>query len=134
MIKKTHKKLFKNLTYSFHLLKFGSFGFKILSDLRLTTEQINSLERSLVKKLRSLSGQTKKYKIWSHTQTNKTLTKLSLESRMGKGKGPIYTEVLFLKKGSMIYEFKNLTNQQIREVFTFIKKQISVKLLLVSKN
>lgn len=134
MIKKTHKKSFKNLTYSFHLLKFGSFGFKILSDLRLTTEQRNSLERSLVKKLRSFSSQTKKYKIWSHTQTNKTLTKLSLESRMGKGKGLIYTEVLFLKKGSMIYEFKNLTNQQIREVFNFIRKQISVKLLLVSKN
>ena len=134
MIKKTHKKISKNLTYSFHLLKFGSVGFKILSDLRLTREQINSLERALTKKLRSFSSQTKKYKIWSHTQTNKTLTKLSLESRMGKGKGSVYTEVLFFKKGSIVYEFKNITNQQIREVFNFIKKQISVKLLLVSKN
>ena len=134
MIKKTHKKPKKNLAYSRHLLKFGSFGLKILSDFSLTREQITSLERSLTRKLKSISHYSKKYKMWPFIQPNKTLTKLSLESRMGKGKGPIYTEALFLKRGSIIYEFKNLTSQQIREVFNFIKKQISVKLLLVSKN
>lgn len=53
---------------------------------------------------------------------------------MGKGKGPIYTEVLFIKKGSIIYEFQNINQQQIIEVFNFIKKQISVKLSLIYKN
>lgn len=92
------------------------------------------LERSLVKKLKSFSHHSKNYKVWLTIQPNKTLTKLSLESRMGKGKGPIYTEVLFLKKGSIIYEFKNLTFQQTKEFFNFVKNQISVKLSLVSKN
>lgn len=63
MIKKTHKKTPKNLTYSRHLLKFGSYGFKMLSDLRLTKEQVNSLERALVKKLKYLSSPSKKAKI-----------------------------------------------------------------------
>lgn len=134
MTKKTHNKLKKNLTCSRHLLRFGSFGLKVLSDFRLTKEQIVVLERSLIKKLKSFSHYSKNSKVWSFIQPNKTLTKLSLESRMGKGKGPIYTEVLFLKKGSIIYEFKNLTFQQNQEFFNFVKNQISVKLALVSKN
>ena len=66
-------------------------------------------------------------------QLNRTLTKLSLESRMGKGKGPIYTKVLFLEKGSIIYEFENLKFQQIKEIYEFFKKYMSVKVVLVRK-
>lgn len=65
---------------------------------------------------------------------NKTLTKLSLEARMGKGKGSVYTRVLFLKKGSVIYEFKNIKNQQIQEVFNLLKKYFSTKIILIKKS
>lgn len=133
MLKKTHKTPKKNLAYSSQLLKFGSCGLKILSDLRLNKEQIASIERSLMKKLKELSSYSKKCKFWSFAQTNKTLTKLSLESRMGKGKGPIYTEVIFLKRGSTIYEFHNLKEQQAKELFNFIRKQMSSKLKLIFK-
>lgn len=133
-MKKTHKKISKNLTYSRHLLKSGYFGFKVLSDFRLTTEQYASLERFLKWNLKNLVNYSKECKVWTFIQFNKTLTKLSLESRMGKGKGSVYTEVLFLKKGSIIYEFKNITYQQIREVFNLVKKKIPAKLLLISKN
>ena len=130
---KTHKKTQKILTYSCHLLRFGSCGIKILSDLRFTTEQITSLNRFLLKKLKDLSGSSKKLKFWSFLQTNRTLTKLSLESRMGKGKRPIYTEVLFLRKGSIILEFNNLKGQQLKEIYYLVEKQLSVKLKLVLK-
>jgi ribosomal protein L16/L10AE len=53
---------------------------------------------------------------------------------MGKGKGPIYTEVLFIKKGSIIYEFHNIKIQQVTEIFNFIKKHISVSIKLIKKN
>ena len=66
-------------------------------------------------------------------QLNKTLTKLSLESRMGKGKGSIYTRVLFLKKGSVIYEFVNINNHQIKEVYMYLKKYVPARLKLVYK-
>ena len=88
----------------------------------------------LAKKLKSLTGQSRNYKIWTNMCLNKTLTKLSLESRMGKGKGPIYTEVLFLKKGSIIYEFENVKYSQVIEIFSFLEKQMSTKLQLIFKN
>lgn len=133
MIKKTHKKIPKTLTSNRYLLKFGSYGFKILSNLCLRKDQILSLEKNLLKKLKNTSSQSKTYKLWSLLKTNKTLTKLNLESRMGKGKGAIYTEVLFLKKGTIIYEFENLNKQQVKGICQFIKKQLSTNLFFVVK-
>ena len=133
ILKKTHKLNTKNLTYSRHLLKFGTYGLKVLSDLHLTKDQIVSIERNLTKKLKDLSSATSKLKFWSFLQVNKTLTKLSLESRMGKGKGPIHTEVLYIKKGTLIYEFNILKSQQVREIYFLVEKYISVKLKLISR-
>ena len=66
-------------------------------------------------------------------QLNKTLTKLSLESRMGKGKGSIYTRALFLKKGSIIYEFSNISDQQIKEIYMCLKKYVPAQLKIARK-
>ena len=133
ILKKTHKKKLKRLSHSNHLLKIGSHGFKILSDLQLTEKQIISLERILKIKLKKLSIQFQRTKVWMNFQLNRTLTKLSLESLMGKGKGSIYTKVLFIEKGSIIYEFKNIKIRQIKEIHTFFKKYIPGKLILVHK-
>lgn len=132
-MKKTHTNINKTLTNSNHLLKFGSHGLKISSNLRLTKNQLICLDRSLLKKLKNLDTQIKNYKLWSFITLNKTLTKQPLESRMGKGKGNILTEVVFLRKGSIIYEFQNIKVQSIKEIFSFFKKYLPSKLILVYK-
>ena len=100
----------------------------------MTEKQMVSLERTLKSKLKKISIQLQKVKLWKKIHLNKTLTKLSLEARMGKGKGSVYTKVLFLKKGSIIYEFKNIKSQQIKEVFNFLKKYFPIKIILIKKN
>ena len=62
-ILKTHKPTYKKLTYSCHLLKFGSFGIKVLQDVRLTTEQITSIERFLQKTLKKVLTPSKRCKV-----------------------------------------------------------------------
>ena len=62
MIKKSHKKIPKVLNYSNHLLKFGSYGFKVTSVLRLTKEELASLNRIILRKLKSLTSGSKSYK------------------------------------------------------------------------
>lgn len=131
MVKKLHKKIPKKLTYTCHSLKFGSYGVKILKTVRLTREQLDSLNRTITKKLNCLFNYSKKYKWWVLIQLNSTLTKLSLESRMGKGKGLVYTKVVFLKKGSIIYEFQNIKLQQAEKIFYLIKMQLGINLALV---
>lgn len=133
IMKKTHTIFPKILTNSNHLLKSGSYGFKISSNLRLTKNQLVLLERSLMIKLKTLSCSIKTCKLWSFIKLNKTLTKLPLESRMGKGKGSVLTEVVFLKKGTIIYTFQNLKRQQVEEIFLLFKKYLPVKLILICK-
>lgn len=133
MSKKTYLNTTKGSTNSNHLLKFGSYGFKLLSNLRLTEEQIVALRRLLLKKLKNLESCSKTYKIWELISLNKTLTKLPLESGMGKGKGSIYTKAVFLKKGFILYEFQNIKNQSITELFYFFRKYFPAKLLLINK-
>nr|UVF63038.1 ribosomal protein L16 [Synarthrophyton patena] len=131
MTKKSHKNFSKTLTYSRHLLKFGSIGFKAMSEGTITKEHIFSIERSLQQKLKILTHNSKNTKIWCLLYTNKVVTKLGLESRMGKGKGSVYTESVFIKPGCIIYEFKNITLQNSLELLNFVKKQFFLDLALV---
>ena len=133
-LKKIHKTPKKTLSYHNHLLKWGSYGFKIMSNIQITEKQIMSIERILKSQLKKFSIQFQKVKLWRKMQLNKTLTKLSIEARMGKGKGSVYTKVLFLKKGSIIYEFKNVKSQQAWEVFNTLKKYFPTKIILLKKN
>ena len=63
LLKKTHKKKLKSFSHFNHLLKNGSYGFKITSNLRLTENQLVSMERILKSKLKKLSVQFQKSKV-----------------------------------------------------------------------
>nr|WDA66165.1 ribosomal protein L16 [Lithothamnion corallioides] len=133
MIKKSHNKYPKNLTYTRHVLKFGNVGFKATTGAVLTKDQLFSLNRAFQQKIRNLTSNSRNYKFWCLLSTNTTITKLSLESRMGKGKGSVYTESVFIKPGCMLYELQNISQHHILELFIFLKKQISIDLILIKE-
>lgn len=62
-LKKTHKSPKKILSCQNHLLKTGSYGFQILSNLQMTEKQMVSLERTLKSKLKKISIQLQKVKL-----------------------------------------------------------------------
>nr|YP_008994207.1 ribosomal protein L16 [Rhodymenia pseudopalmata]AGO19259.1 ribosomal protein L16 [Rhodymenia pseudopalmata] len=130
--KKTHNKYSNKISQPNHLLRFGRFGIKTTNFGRITRNQINSIERDLICKLRVLTN-SKNTKFWNCIILNLNLTKLSLESRMGKGKGNIYTKAIFLKPGTVIFEFDKISFQHIQEVFEFIKKKMPAKITLLSR-
>ena len=133
MIKKLHNIYSYNINYKCHLLKFGIFGFKVISNSRITDEQVKSIVKALAKKLKIMCRGNKLYKVWNLILLNGVLTQLNLESRMGKGKGVIKTQVSFVKAGTIIFEFSNIEYFQIVEVYNFIKKIVPFNLILVSK-
>ena len=133
-MKKLHNIYSYNMSYKRHLLKFGVFGFKVISNNnRITDEQVKSITKALTKKLRFICRNNKSYKIWNLILLNGVLTQLNLESRMGKGKGVVKTKVSFIKAGTIVFEFSNIKYFQIIEVYDFIKKIVPFNLILVSK-
>nr|YP_009317579.1 ribosomal protein L16 [Pterocladiella media]AOX49031.1 ribosomal protein L16 [Pterocladiella media] len=128
--KKLHNKYSIKGCKKFQFLQIGNFGIKTISYGRITEEKWKLIERDLQRKFKSILGH-KKNRIWSSLEFNSTLTKLSLESRMGKGKGAIYAKSKFLKPGSLLFEFTKLPKQHENEIFIFIQKKLNVKLKLV---
>nr|YP_010027337.1 ribosomal protein L16 [Sarcopeltis skottsbergii]QOS04458.1 ribosomal protein L16 [Sarcopeltis skottsbergii] len=129
VLKKTHNPFSLKYRHCNHTLKFGRFGIKTLSFSKITENQFNLIERLSLKFLKLSSNNKKIIKIWSSSLVNLTLTKLSSESRMGKGKGSIYTKALFLRPGSILFEFEGISKQQLVGILAFLKKKVSFKIV-----
>lgn len=129
--KKTHNSYSLKYSHCNHTLKFGRVGIKVLSFGRLTDNQFISIERSLLKLLKNVTNNKKLIKIWSLISFNLTLTKLSSESRMGKGKGAIYSKAVFLRPGTILFEFEGISNQQTFIILNFLEKKIPFKIVLI---
>ena len=114
-----------------HLLQFGTFGFKVMSFSRISENQIEVISWLIQKKLKKISGKNN-FKFWFLIYPNLYLTKLSLEARMGKGKGPFNTYAFFIKAGTILCEFDNLSLSEIKKVFKFINKKFPGKLKLIN--
>nr|AOX48916.1 ribosomal protein L16 [Gelidium crinale f. luxurians] len=128
--KKTHNKYKLKGNKKFQFLELGTFGIKTTSSGLITKEKWQLIERVLQRKFKLMLGH-KKNKIFSSLKFNSSLTKLSLESRMGKGKGSIYAKAQFLKPGTLLFEFIKLPKQYEDEIFMFIQKKIKFKIKLV---
>ena len=129
IIKKTHNPFSLKYRHCNHTLKFGRFGLKVLSFSKITENQFKLIERLSLKFLKNSSSNKKIIKIWSLTPFNLTLTKLSSESRMGKGKGAVYSKAFFLRPGSILFEFEGISKQQLAEISILLKKNVSFKIV-----
>lgn len=132
MNKKYHNKYKKTINYQRHVLKFGSFGIKSNTAGRLTEIGINNLLRLISKNVKILSKNSGSIKFWNLIFMNSTLTALSPESRMGKGKGSIYTKSCYVKPGQILFEFSGVSSNQIKLLHNFLKRKLPIKTNVVS--
>lgn len=115
------------------ILRKGTYGIKSLSFGRLTEKQLVFLEKMIIKTSRQIIKSKKSIKIWNKVVLNFSLTKLSSESRMGKGKGVIYTQGVFVKPGSILFEFESCLDQQAQFILNKVNKFSSLKLILIKR-
>ena len=134
MIKKT--KCHNNYSIFFsqkrHMLQFGSVGFKVLTASRLTKHQINIIFWLIQKNIKEYSKKDS-IKLWFLIFPDLHLTKLNLESRMGKGKGNLMMPASFIKAGTVLCEFDNLSLSFAKKLLVYINKKFPGKLKLMYK-
>ena len=121
-MKKTHNKYKKKLNFSNQLIKKGLYGFKINGFYQISENLQTVLLTSILKK-------SKKKKIWKSVTFNKSLTKLTSESRMGKGKGMIYTKAMFVKPGNILLELDKTTYTESFNLYKLIDKKITKRII-----
>nr|YP_009445902.1 ribosomal protein L16 [Betaphycus gelatinus]ATX68843.1 ribosomal protein L16 [Betaphycus gelatinus] len=130
--RKTHNNYRLICKHSCHVLKYGNQGIKVSSFGRLTNVQINSLNRCVLKIIRKFKNK-KSIKLWNLVLLNFNLTKLSSESRMGKGKGAVFSKAVFIRPGNIIFEFEGVSLQQTLLILSSLKKLSHLKLSIVKK-
>jgi ribosomal protein L16/L10AE len=132
MDKKFHNNHKNILNYKCHILKLGSFGIKTITGGRLTEIKVNILLRLLNKNLKFISKKSNSIKFWNSIFMNSTLTSLSTESRMGKGKGAVYAKFCYIKPGQIIFEFSGISLYQIKFIHNFLKNKCPFKIKITN--
>lgn len=92
-------------------ISFGDFGLQATACGRLSARQIEAARMAIQRKVR------RQGKLYIRVFPDKPLTKKPLETRMGKGKGPVESWVAVVKPGKMLYEIEGIPEELAREAF-----------------
>ena len=102
-------------------VSFGDFGLQAVECGRISGRQIEAARMSIQRKVK------RQGKLYIRIFPDKPLTKKPLETRMGKGKGPVEGWVAVIKPGRMLYEIQGVPEDLAREAFQLASNKLPVK-------
>ena len=132
MPKRTKYRKPHRLTYDGHAkgnteLHFGVYGLQAKEGAWITARQIEAARVAISRQLKR-GG-----KLWINIFPHLALTKKPLETRQGKGKGNVEQWVAVVKKGKIMFELADVTEEQAREALRLASHKLPVKCKFVKK-
>ncbi len=108
-------------------VSFGEYGLQAISSGRITARQIEAARRSITRYIKRIG------KVWIRIFPDKPITKKPIESRMGKGKGPVEFWAFNVKPGKILYELEGVSEEIAREAFRLAGSKLSIKVHFVRR-
>lgn len=108
-------------------LAFGSYGLKAESPARVTSNQIESARKALVREL------TKVGKVWIRIFPDRPVTAKAAEVGMGKGKGDLKGYCFEVRPGRMIFEVDGVSEAISREALRKAGTKLPCKTKIVAR-
>ena len=102
-------------------ISFGDFGLQALEPGRISQRQIEAARMTIQRKVKR-QGQ-----LFIRIFPDKPVTKKPLETRQGKGKGPVEGWVCIIKPGRMLYEIQGVTEEEARAAFALAAHKLPLK-------
>nr|YP_009114063.1 ribosomal protein L16 [Hildenbrandia rubra]AHB62126.1 ribosomal protein L16 [Hildenbrandia rubra] len=130
--KKTFSRSPKTFSKKHSNLRFGYYGIKSCEFTKIKSSRLVYLFRFLEKHIK-LVITSKKIRVWNRVTINFTLTKLSSEARMGKGKGAIVDHFTYIKPGQILFELEKIKAQYWVRIFLKMQHRIGLKIKPVTK-
>ena len=132
MPKRTKYRKPHRLTYDGHAkgnteLHFGTYGLQAKEGAWITARQIEAARVAISRRLKR-GG-----KLWINIFPHLALTKKPLETRQGKGKGAVEQWVAVVKKGKIMFELGDVTEEQAREALRLASHKLPIKCKFVKK-
>nr|QKZ95169.1 ribosomal protein L16 [Pyropia pulchra] len=119
----------KNINQTSHIIKRGQFGLRSLEYKQVDIKQVNNIKIKMLKEIKAMEKKNNlgKIKVWFYMKPQHAVTKLSPETRMGKGKGPIISHCCYVRPGQLLFELSNLSKFRAYELVSFVENSFSFK-------
>lgn len=108
-------------------VSFGSFGLKAVTGSWVTSRQIESARRVIVRYIR------KNGKMWIRIFPDKPVTTKGAETPMGKGKGALDHYVAVVNPGIIMFEIDGIPEEAAKTALTAAAHKLPVKCKVIKK-
>lgn len=100
---------------------FGDFGLQAITSGKISARQIEAARIAMTRHVK------RQGKIWIRIFPDKPLTKKPLETRMGKGKGPVDRWVAVIRRGRVLYEMGGIPEDLAREALRLASYKLPIR-------
>ena len=108
-------------------ISFGEYGLMALEGAWITDRQIEAARVAMTRYMKR-GG-----KVWINIFPHLSLTKVPLETRMGKGKGQPEVWVAVVKKGKIMFEIDGVTEDIARESLRLAMHKLPIRCKFIKK-
>src|SRR5262245_3010623 len=107
---------------------FGEYGLMALQRCWLDTKQIEAARVAINRNMK------RRGKVWIRVFPQKSFTKKPLETRMGKGKGPLESWVAVFKPATVLFEVDGVPEALARESLRLAATKLPISTRFISRH
>src|SRR4026209_292331 len=107
---------------------FGAYGVMALERCWVDTKQIEAARVAINRNMK------RRGKVWIRIFPQKSFTKKPLETRMGKGKGPLESWVAVIRPANVLFEVDGVPEKLARESMRLAATKLPIKTKFISRH
>ena len=111
-----------------HTVAFGEYGLQALERCWLDTKQIEAARVAVTRFMK------RRGKVWIRIFPQKSYTKKPLETRMGKGKGPLESWVAVIRPANVLFEVDGVPEAVARESMRLAATKLPISTKFISRH
>ncbi|MGC8743338.1 MAG: 50S ribosomal protein L16 [Verrucomicrobiia bacterium] len=116
------------IAYRGSTLAFGEFGLQALERCWLDTKQIEAARVAINRHMK------RRGKMWIRVFPQKSITKKPLETRMGKGKGPVESWIAVVRPANILFEIDGVPESLAREALRLAATKLPIKTRFITRH
>jgi large subunit ribosomal protein L16 len=126
--RKMHRGNRAGLAMTCNYVAFGEYGLQALERCWLDTKQIEAARVAISREMKRHG------KMWIRVFPDKSFTKKPLETRMGKGKGPLESWVAVVRPAQILFEVDGIAEAEARESLRLAATKLPIKTKFISRH
>jgi large subunit ribosomal protein L16 len=107
---------------------FGEYGLQAMERCWMDTRQIEAARVAVTRYMK------RRGKVWIRVFPHKSYTKKPLETRMGKGKGPVETWVAVVRPANVILEVDGVPEAVAKEAMRLAANKLPIRTKFISRH